>query len=85
MAQRQTAMKLRKLHEDIGAMLLGNAAIKGMLHPLNKQYWSKDTNKTDTKPPKPQSGPYQGGHYDALIEGNPRLKKYFGGSFTKSI
>ena len=56
-----------------------------MLKPVSKQYYLKDRGKTDTKPPKPQSGPYQGGHFDALIEGNPRLKKYFGGSFLRAI
>lgn len=31
-------------------------------------------------PPKQQSG-FQGGNYDALIKGKPRLTKYFGGAF----
>jgi hypothetical protein len=78
-------MKLHKLHETIETDLLNNSGIKSMLKPVSKQYYLKDGGKTDTKPPKPQSGPYQGGHFDALIEGNPRLKKYFGGSFLRAI
>jgi hypothetical protein len=41
-------------------------------------------NKITNQPPPPNNvGP--GGHYDAYIEGKPRLKKYFGGSFLPAI
>ena len=84
MDQRQTQMKLHRLHENIETDLLSNSGIKSMLKPSSKQYWQKDGGETDTKPTKPQSGT-QGGHFDALIEGNPRLKAYFGGSLLRAI
>jgi hypothetical protein len=40
---------------------------------------SGQTNQLITQP-QPISG-FQGGNYGALISGNPRLEKYFGGKF----
>jgi len=81
-------MKLNKIYNSnvTQSSLLSNAAIKSMLKPLSKQYMWKDFGKTENRPPPPQGGPYSGGgHYDAAIEGKPRLKKYFGGLLARSI
>lgn len=76
-------MKLDKLHKasPLEATLLKNVAIKSMLKPMvGRTHWWKDFDKFEKQPPPPSpQGPYAGGHYDALIKGNPRLEKYFGG------
>lgn len=59
------------------------------LKPLRRQkYINKDISmdkQTLQKPAPSRSGPVHGGHYDAYVSGNPRLKKYFGGTFSGSI
>lgn len=76
-------MKLDRLHKatPLEVALGKNVAVKSMLKPLlGRKYWWKDFNKFKTMPPPAQNnGPYEGGHYDALVKGNPRLEKYFGG------
>lgn len=76
-------MKLGNLHQasPLEAALLSNVAVKSMLQPLvGRTYWWKDFDKFEKQPPPPsKGGVYSGGHYDALIKGNPRLDKYFGG------
>jgi len=72
-------MKLDSLHKrKVGKALKSNVAVKSMLQPLNRDYYWKTFNKTEKRPEPPTSG-VTGGHYDATTEGNPRLKKYFGG------
>jgi len=80
-------MKLDNLHK---APIEMDMETSTTLKPLSKkqQYINKDISMNTTSPSRPTpsaGGPYQGGHYDAYIEGKPRYKKYFGGSFMKAI
>lgn len=77
-------MKLDELHQisALEASLLGNVAVKTMLKPIGgRHYYWKNFEKIEQQP-EPMvggGGRLHGGHYDAAIEGKPRLKKYFGG------
>ena len=75
-------MKLNVLH-TYSPLELSLKSINSKLFK-HQQYMWKDTGGTSLQPPIPQAS-LQGGHYDAYIEGKPRLKKYFGGSFLKAI
>lgn len=76
-------MKLAEIHKStpLELTLAKNGAIKSMLMPLTgRSYYWKNFNTTKSQPPPPDTqGPVSGGHYDALIKGDPRKEKYFGG------
>ena len=81
-------MRLTELHQTspIDMVLKSNATVKSMLQPMNRTYWWKSFDKNQKQPPPPdKGGAYQGGHYDAIIKGNPRLEKYFGGPSLQQI
>jgi len=77
-------MKLNELTESpLDAILKTNPALKVL---KGREYIWKDigsaTGKAQYPPPSRNTN---FGHYDAYIEGKPRYKKYFGGSFAKAI
>ena len=82
-------MKLYELHRatPLGMALKSNVTVKSMLQPLGARsyYWKDFDKQTKAPPPPSKSGPVHGGHYDARTEGDPRLKKFFGGSLRQSI
>ena len=75
-------MKLDKLKSPVEVALASNTALKSMLMPMGgRSYYWKNFDRVESQP-EPLAGGggrLHGGHYDAAIEGKPRLKKYFGG------